>query len=112
METKRRLIPRNSKPHRLYGLPKIHKVNTIDSPTYNLAKYLARFLKEYTGRTPSHGLNSTHFGELISGINIQPTDLLVSFDVVSLFTKVSIPDSLNIIQQLLEQDNKSSIEPP
>ncbi|GJQ67423.1 hypothetical protein Trydic_g5101 [Trypoxylus dichotomus] len=45
---------------------------------------------------------------VIAEIIIQPTDLLVSFNVTSLFIKVPIPDSHNIIEQLLEQDNKSS----
>ncbi|GJQ82875.1 hypothetical protein Trydic_g2613 [Trypoxylus dichotomus] len=109
------LIPQNSKPPWLYDLPKIHKedvplrliMSTIDSPTYHLVKYLSRILKEYTGNTPSHVLNSTHYVELIFEITIQPTDLLISFDVTSLFTKVPIPSSLNIIEQLLEHDNKS-----
>ncbi|GJQ71749.1 hypothetical protein Trydic_g11442 [Trypoxylus dichotomus] len=35
------------------------------------------------------------------------TDLLVSFDVTSLYTKLSIPASLSIIEQLLERDKKS-----
>ncbi|GJQ86009.1 hypothetical protein Trydic_g14953 [Trypoxylus dichotomus] len=62
----------------------------------------------FLSKTPSYILNSTHFVQIISEITLQPTDLLVSFDVTSLFTKVSIPDSLNIIEPLLEQDNKSA----
>lgn len=115
-ETQKRLIPKESKPPRMYGLPKVHKpgvplrpiVSTIDSPTYHLSRYLANILKEYTGNSTSHIRNSSHFIELISTIHIDPDDILVSFDVTSLFTKVPINDSVNIIAQLLEQDGKSS----
>ncbi|GJQ65893.1 hypothetical protein Trydic_g3993 [Trypoxylus dichotomus] len=87
LEIQRRLISRNSKPPRLYGLPKIHKdgvllrpvVSTIDSSTYNLTKHLSRIIKEYTGKTSSHILKSTHFVELISEITIQPTDLFSQY---------------------------------
>ncbi|GJQ70088.1 hypothetical protein Trydic_g22564 [Trypoxylus dichotomus] len=48
-----------------------------------------------------------HLVELIFEITIQPTDLLVSFEATSLFTQVPIPDSLNFIEELLEQVNKS-----
>ncbi|GJQ65770.1 hypothetical protein Trydic_g3904 [Trypoxylus dichotomus] len=60
-------------------------------------------LKNYTGKTPSHAINSTHFVELISEITMQPTDLLVT----SFVTNIPIEDALNIMEQLLEQDNKS-----
>ncbi|GJQ73383.1 hypothetical protein Trydic_g13749 [Trypoxylus dichotomus] len=116
LEIQRRLILQNSKSPRLYGLPKIHKevvslrtiASTIDSHKYKLTKYLSGILKEYTSNTLSHVLNSTDFVEFISEITIQPTDLLPSFDATILFTEEPIPDALNIIEQLLEHDNKSS----
>ncbi|XP_015439279.1 PREDICTED: uncharacterized protein LOC107194204 [Dufourea novaeangliae] len=68
--------------HRLYGLPKIYKldiplrpiVSTIGFPTYNLAKYLTSILTPLTG------------------------DILVSFDVKSLFTNVPFNDNINILK--------------
>ena len=55
----KRLIPKNCKPPRICGLPKIRKnncllrpiVSTLESPIYNTAQYLARVLREYTGKT-------------------------------------------------------------
>jgi hypothetical protein len=41
--------------------------------------------------------NSAHFIQILNSIHIQPTDLMVSFDVVSLFTKVPIEDSLQLL---------------
>lgn len=51
---------------RLYRLPKIHKtgctlcpiVNTIGSPAYQVAKYLARQLKPRLGKTEAQVRNS------------------------------------------------------
>ena len=59
--TKKWLTPNWPMTPRIYGLPKIHKqgvplrpiVNTIDSPTYDLAKYLAGILKPLVGNTSS-----------------------------------------------------------
>ncbi|XP_063924731.1 uncharacterized protein LOC135138683 [Zophobas morio] len=84
----KRRIPRNCKPPRMYGLPKIHKnnyrlrpiVSTLECPTYNTAQYLARILKEYTGKTSSHILNSSHFVQLISAISLDPEDRIVMTD--------------------------------
>ena len=59
---KKRLTPSCLITPRIYGLPKIHKegvpmrpiVNTIGSPTYELAKYVARILGPSVGRTDSY----------------------------------------------------------
>ena len=55
--TKKKLIPKDTSVPRIYGLPKIHKdgvpirpiVNTIGSPTYYLAKFLAKKLRSLVG---------------------------------------------------------------
>jgi hypothetical protein len=55
---KKTLIPSNTIMSHIYSLPNIHKssillrpVNTIGSPTYELAKYLARNVKPLIGST-------------------------------------------------------------
>ena len=108
----KRLIPRNCKPPRIYGLFNIHKnncplrpiVSTLEYPTFKRAQYLARVLKEYTGKTSSHILNSSHFVQLISEICLNPEIRIVSFDVTSLFTKVAVAESLTLIRELLSSD--------
>lgn len=100
------LKPKESHPPRLYGLPKIHKTNiplrpivsAINSPTYRLARYLASELKPLLRNSGSRILNSKDFVEKIQQIRLHPNDILVSFDVESLFTKVPIPDTLEIIK--------------
>ena len=68
-----------------YGLPKIHKpeaipvrpiVSSIDSPTYNLAKYAASVLGPLVGSTPHHIENTKDFVEKIKGFKLHEDGLL------------------------------------
>jgi len=101
------LNPSGSRPPRLYGLPKIHKggvpmrpiISNIGAPTYKLAKYLPGLLKPLIGTTMHHVKNSVQFIQILQTIQIEPHDLLVSFDIVSLFTNVPIGDSLLLLEQ-------------
>jgi hypothetical protein len=103
----KKLILHTSTPPRLYGLPKIHKegvplrpiVNCIASPTYSLAKYLKGLLSPLVGYSPSHIRNSEDFIHKLNTIYLQESDSLVSFDVVSLFTRVPLEDTLLLLQQ-------------
>ena len=65
------LTPQFSAPPQIYDLPKIHKagtplrpiVSSIGSPTYKLAKELARILAPLTGNTDTFVKNSAEFAE-------------------------------------------------
>ena len=65
------LASRYSSPPQMYGLPKVHKegtpmrpiVPTIGSPTYRLAKELARILMPLTGYSEHTVMNSKSFVE-------------------------------------------------
>lgn len=86
-------------PATFYGLPKIHKpeillrpiTSSINCPTYHVSKHLASILSplqhnEYTVT------NSNDFVRQISACTINRQEIMVSFDVVPLFT--SIPTAL------------------
>ena len=96
----------------LYGLPKIHKANiplrpivsAIGSPTYYLAKDLADRLQEHTGKTGSYVKDSSHFVKLLEDQVVTNTDLLVSFDVESLFTNVPLEDTMSLIGEVYPED--------
>ena len=70
---KKRLTPSQEITPRIYGLPKIHKdgvplraiVNTIGSPTYELAKYVAKILGPLIGNSDSFIKDSSAFVKLI-----------------------------------------------
>ncbi|XP_062713203.1 uncharacterized protein LOC134290163 [Aedes albopictus] len=80
---------------RIYGQPKAHKpdlplrpvVLNITAPTYKLSKYVASILQQ-----SAHGhynvSDSFEFAKYVPTVKLPPGYVLVSFDVVSLFTNI------------------------
>ena len=105
-----------------YGLAKVHKIadllgedgNPIDSPsastalplrpvisnigtaTYELSRHLAKLLKPLT-KSGFALESSKEFVELLRSQTLPPGFKLVSFDVVSLFTKVPLDYTIEVI---------------
>lgn len=107
---KKKLIPSYETIPRIYGLPKIHKegvplrpiVNTIGSPTYERAKYVAKILRPLVGNTDSFIKDSHDFVKLIKNEKIECDEILVSFDVVSLFTKIPLDEAIYVIKDVTD----------
>ncbi|XP_046397683.1 uncharacterized protein LOC124164403 [Ischnura elegans] len=112
LETARHLRAEAPVPPRIYGLPKIHKegvplrpiVSAISSPTYNLAKYLTGILAPHVGVSEHHVKKSLEFVETIKEIRVDTTDILVSLDVVSLFTCVPLADTMRLLAERFDSD--------
>ncbi|KAG8228396.1 hypothetical protein J437_LFUL003868 [Ladona fulva] len=109
-ETCKGLLPQAAVPPRLYGLPKIHKgsplyliVSAIKSPTYPLVKYLTKLLAPLMGHNQHHLQNSTEFGRKLSQFKVEPYNIMVTFDLVSLFTKVPIKNTLNHLESRFDK---------
>ena len=96
---------------RFYELPKIHKasvplrpiVSFINSPTYNLSKFLSRILSSLLVNRYSVR-KSKEFVDYVPNFTISESEILVSFDVVSLFTSVPMGKTLNLVLELLTSD--------
>ncbi|BHF57191.1 hypothetical protein SprV_0100013200 [Sparganum proliferum] len=94
--------PTDAAASRFYGLPKLHKVDVPlrpivslrGAPTFNLAKWLFRHLRPLTSGAATTVCSATQFLERLRGTRLTADEVMVSFDVTSLFT--SIPQGLAI----------------
>jgi hypothetical protein len=94
-------------PH-FYALPKIHKegvplrpiVSSMNGFTFNLSKFYVELLKPFVGKTHTWILNSWDFKQKISDVILPPGYVLISLDVVNLFT--NIPNEL--VYQVIEEN--------
>ena len=107
-----KLKPTDSQAPRFYGLPKIHKpavpirpiVSYTNSPLYQLSRYIADILRPYTKLNQQHCKNSNNFLQFIRQQIIDPDEIMISFDVESLYTNIPITDALLVIKDLLNND--------
>jgi len=68
------------------------------------SKYLAGLLSQLTGNLAHHVKNSFQFIQITESPCVQPESLMVSFNMVSLFTNVPIVDSLELLSLHFEDD--------
>ena len=100
------LKPTDSPASRFYGQSKIHKpgvpirpiVSYSGSPLYNLNKYIANMLKVNVKQENNNVKNSTALSNYIRNVPIEDDEIMVSFDITSLYTNIPITDTLNIIK--------------
>ena len=95
---------------RLYGLPKIHKPNlplrpissSMDVPCYGLSKHIGSTLQHLV--SDKYNIkNSAELKHKLKDFTLKPDEIIVSFDVVSLFT--NIPTHL-AIRNIMDQWDK------
>ncbi|XP_017462716.1 PREDICTED: uncharacterized protein LOC108356094, partial [Rhagoletis zephyria] len=101
---------------RIYGLPKIHKQDTllrpicsnIDAPANKLCKFLANTLKKLTEKSVYNVKDSIVFRNKISDTPIYDDEIMISFDVVSLFPSVPVDYALRIIEHKWDDIEEST----
>ncbi|MEL6606368.1 MAG: reverse transcriptase domain-containing protein [Cyanobacteria bacterium J06614_10] len=111
------LFASGTQPGIMYGLPKVHKINTpmrpiiscIKTASYNLAKFLIPVVTPFT--TNQYTIeNSSSFVREIMTLDL-PTDFcMASFDIESLFTNVPLEETTNIILNQYQAENFYGIE--
>ena len=79
-------------------------VSSTGSATYHLAHELTRILTPLRGQSDSHVRNLRHFVRKIQDVNRQESQLMISFEVESWFTKVPTEEVLKIIEERLADD--------
>ena len=96
--------PTGSRLAHLYGLPKTHKrqlamrpiLSATDTYNYALAKWLDAMLKPLS--VNEHTITDIFaFTNEIRGVKINPGEILVSYDVSSLFTNVPLEETIGIL---------------
>ena len=111
-----RMRSTGGQPARLYGLAKVHKLNTPLRPVlslpgssyYNLNKVLAKFFEKIEGENIE--TNSLDAREILESTNLEPNENLISLDVMSLYTNVLLKEAIDIaLRKLYEQDEPPSI---
>ncbi len=111
--TYNRTRPNDATIAKFYGLPKVHKENVPlrpivslpGSPTYGLSKYLAEILKPLVKTSPHTVQNVNSFLTKVKDMKIEPDEMMISFDVVSLFTSIPLDTAKRITDELLTNDS-------
>nr|CAI5849577.1 unnamed protein product [Callosobruchus analis] len=115
---KRKLQVSNATVSKLYCLPKIHKpgkamrpiVSAIGSPTYNISKFLVDEFKKLRLPFESRSVvNSNEFINKIKDLKLNENEILVSFDISSLFPSVPVPKTLEYLRELLTYNNYEQV---
>ncbi|XP_068675536.1 uncharacterized protein [Montipora foliosa] len=100
-----------STPASFYGLPKIHKparplrpiTSSIGSPTYAVSKHLVSILSPLR-RNRFSVKNSSEFAQKMQQHTVASDEIMVSFDVKSLFTSIPADLALMIVNERLQKD--------
>jgi hypothetical protein len=79
-------------------------VSFVNSPTYGVSSFLAKILSPVVGNTEYTVKNSCHFAEFVRGKILKADQVLVSFDVVSLFTNIPVDLAIKVATKRLRQD--------
>ena len=83
----------------------------VGTAEYGLSKYLDNIIKPYM--PADYMANSTtQFLDRIKAYQFNPNDVMVSFDVVSLFTNVPLNETIDIIANYIYDKNHNLPKPP
>jgi hypothetical protein len=100
------------------GKPKIDKkrihfkpiFNTIEPYMYSLARFLTEKLQSFIQKYPSFIKDSFDFFQKYQNFHLDEKYIMVTFDVLSLFTKILFLESLNLLFKLVELETLNVIE--
>ena len=92
--TKKQLITFTSQTPRPRAQPKIHKpgvriiINATNSPSYNMSRFLNNIFTKTILHNKYNIKNSFQLKDILNKIIIEPDDVMVSFDIISMYEKI------------------------
>ena len=97
---------------RLYGRVKLHKesrplrpvVATCGTCSYALARSLSKLLRPLVGSAGRILRNTNDLVDTMGDIHLRENEMLVSYDVKSLFTSIPVEESLGICERKVRED--------
>lgn len=78
-------------------------MSTTGAFSYHLAKHLAGLLVCHTGNSLQHIKNLKDFAQTLGSLHAGPKGTMVSFDVVSLFTRMPIREIMSLLSWYFEE---------
>ena len=76
----------------------------LPAPDVECDSALPGQMNETTPKGRSHVQNSSHLAEMVRSTTIEPDEVLVSFDVKSLFTSVPGKEAFECVKRILQAD--------
>lgn len=106
-KTKKELVTYTANPPRIYGNPKIHKVgeplrpivSCINGPTTGLSKFVTNILNNVSYLGIYNVKNSYELVESLKHVHIPDDYCLLSLDVTSLFTNVTVDHVTKVVEK-------------
>ena len=103
----------SSKPARFYGRLKLHKeskplqpvVSTCGMATYDLAKWLSKILRPLVGSSGRILKDTKDLVEIMDEVALSEEEILMSFDVKSLFTSIPVDEAISVCEERLKGDD-------
>ena len=102
-----------TRPALFYGSVKLHKpdrplrpiVSAVGTATYGIARTVNSVLSPFVKHLPSYITNTRDFIDRIHDLEIADDEIMVSFDVKSLFTSVPRDETARIVEEILSKDD-------
>nr|CAH8826073.1 unnamed protein product [Trichobilharzia regenti] len=107
------IMPKSCNVPKIYGKIKLHKegypigpiVDFRNTPTYMLSRFLSTILRPTRDNSKARIVESFELVRRIKTTKIEEEEILVSFDVNSLYTKIPIQMAMIALKEKLNEDN-------